>query len=338
GVLHRDVKPSNILLSDFGEPLLADFGIARVTDAPKRTRTGVFRGTLLYAAPELLAGASPSVATDVYSLCASLYELVAGRPAFSISDDDSDLQVLRRLDSEAVPSLGTLVPPDLDDLLQRGMSKDPADRPATADLMGRALQRIEARHGAAETIAPRRSEDLGLGSRATVAQDIDPPTPWRRTEGTRRRRRSVAVALVAAVVSISGIVLAIRETSDDPSDPQLDLFPTTSLSQRALDDDDETFVPAGTVIVVRVSEPSDVTELRVTPLGGADDDARVAWRLSGERGSSSVAQTIDANESGQQAMDVDVGAVTTITLESVDIDIAEFEVRGLSTEASPEGS
>jgi len=72
GTLHRDIKPANVLVNDYGEPQLSDFGTARIAGGYK-TVTGFFTGTLSYTAPEVLAGNSPTVAADVYSLGASLY-------------------------------------------------------------------------------------------------------------------------------------------------------------------------------------------------------------------------------------------------------------------------
>jgi serine/threonine-protein kinase PknK len=81
GILHRDVKPQNILVTEFGEPALADFGVAMLQSSTQTT-VGLFDFTTLHAAPELLEGGGTSAATDVYELASSLYQLISGQSAF----------------------------------------------------------------------------------------------------------------------------------------------------------------------------------------------------------------------------------------------------------------
>ncbi len=82
GVLHRDVKPVNILMTRFGEPQLGDFGIARVAGAAA-TMTQTLRATPVHAAPEVLNGKPATTASDVYGLASTLYRLISGHPALS---------------------------------------------------------------------------------------------------------------------------------------------------------------------------------------------------------------------------------------------------------------
>jgi serine/threonine protein kinase len=102
GVLHRDVKPANILITAYGEPALADFGIARV-EGGQQTATGVVTASLAHAAPEVLGGEGPTAASDVYSLGSTLYELAVGQAPHYRSDEQSVWALMNRVVSEPVP-------------------------------------------------------------------------------------------------------------------------------------------------------------------------------------------------------------------------------------------
>ena len=104
GVLHRDVKPENVMLSAWGEPHLGDFGIARVKGAYE-TAAGKVTATLVHAAPELLGGQSPGPSSDLYALASTLYELLAGVPAFWVGEEDTIAPLLKRIALDPPPDL-----------------------------------------------------------------------------------------------------------------------------------------------------------------------------------------------------------------------------------------
>jgi eukaryotic-like serine/threonine-protein kinase len=131
GVLHRDVKPANILITRFGEPALADFGLAVLTETRESSIT--LELTPAYAAPEMFQHGRPAPASDVYGLCATLYALMRGRPARWRDNYSPTLASLVDMFSERVPDMAS-VPPELTALLRRGMSNDPAQRPTAATL------------------------------------------------------------------------------------------------------------------------------------------------------------------------------------------------------------
>ncbi len=133
GVLHRDVKPANVLLADGDRPFLSDFGIAKAGDATsKLTATGVVLGTPSYMAPELALGRPAGAASDIYALAVMAYELLAGGPPFS---GDSALAVLHQHAHTPPPRLSLRaghLPPAVDRVFDRALAKDPAARHGTA--------------------------------------------------------------------------------------------------------------------------------------------------------------------------------------------------------------
>ena len=140
GVVHRDVKPENILLSD-GEVLVADFGIAKaLTDAGHMTTAGVALGTPAYMSPEQASGdQGVDARTDVYALGCVLYEMLAGEPPFT---GPTAQAVIAKRFATAAPKVRTLrqgVPPSLDAVIARALAREPADRFATAADLAHAL-------------------------------------------------------------------------------------------------------------------------------------------------------------------------------------------------------
>jgi serine/threonine-protein kinase PknK len=139
GVLHRDIKPANVLISRYGEPMLADFGIARLAGGAETTAGGVSM-SIAYAPPEVLAGDRPAPTADVYSLASMLFTLLAGAPAFVRDTDESFLPIYSRIVSEDPPDLRLLgVPPVVAHAVERGMTKRTDERPGTALELGEML-------------------------------------------------------------------------------------------------------------------------------------------------------------------------------------------------------
>ncbi len=151
GILHRDVKPANVLTDRVGDYQLADFGIARFGDT-SRTAAGVLTGTVTFTAPEQLRGERASPASDLYGLGATLYAIAAGRAPYTTGGEDSVAAILYRIATEPSPPLQPLgLPPDLARLIAALMAREPADRPASAVEVGQWLQQIQRDHGLAVT-------------------------------------------------------------------------------------------------------------------------------------------------------------------------------------------
>lgn len=142
GMIHRDIKPANILLDKrnttrniMGEPILSDFGVAKLLNASSITQTGVQLGTPLYTSPEQVEGRPANERSDLYSLATILYQVVTGVVPFQ---GDSPIDIMTQ-HSNAVPILPSLINPQvpsaLDEVIMRGLAKDPAYRFPSAAAM-----------------------------------------------------------------------------------------------------------------------------------------------------------------------------------------------------------
>ncbi|MGV9598744.1 protein kinase domain-containing protein [Streptosporangium sandarakinum] len=136
GIIHRDIKPGNLLVTETGTVKITDFGIARALEAAPMTQTGTVLGTAQYVSPEQASGERLTFATDVYSLGVVAYECLAGRPPF-VSETQVAIALMHI--GQEPPPLPESVPQTVRDLVMRCLAKDPGSRPAGAeDLAGRA--------------------------------------------------------------------------------------------------------------------------------------------------------------------------------------------------------
>ncbi len=196
GVRHRDVKPENVLLSAFGEPQLADFGVARVRGGTETFSTG-FTGTLPHTAPEVIDGEEPTEASDVYSLASTLYQLIAAHAPFVRAGDMSVMPLFERIKHEEPPDL-TLrgVPPELWAVLQAALAKQPSLRTPTARVFGEALRRVQEELGERPTTMSARLGVDAVPATGTGAGDSTDPehmVPLPDASSTYRRDRPPAV-------------------------------------------------------------------------------------------------------------------------------------------------
>jgi serine/threonine-protein kinase len=143
GVIHRDIKPHNVIVDDEGRAKVTDFGIARA-GASDMTETGSIMGTAQYLSPEQAQGHAVSASSDLYAIGVVLYELLAGRVPF---DGDQPVTVaLKQVSEMPVPpsAYNPAVPPELDAIVLRAMEKDPAQRFPSADEFISALEQVRA--------------------------------------------------------------------------------------------------------------------------------------------------------------------------------------------------
>ncbi|OBK77509.1 serine/threonine-protein kinase [Mycobacterium sp. 1164985.4] len=197
GTLHRDIKPANVLFNDYGEPQLSDFGTARIAGGYK-TVTGFFTGTLSYTAPEVLEGNPPTVEADVYSLGASIYALIAGKPPHERKNDEDLIAHYLRITSTPVPDLRPQgIPADVCAAIEKAMARKPSERYASAADFGHELQLAQRHNGlTADAMAlsePSAAPEQPEGTQAVAVSDLaepsvsapaEPLSPARRTPAT----------------------------------------------------------------------------------------------------------------------------------------------------------
>jgi hypothetical protein len=227
GTVHRDIKPSNVLVTSYHEPALTDFGIAgRLQEVAAEDEVRI---SYPWSPPEMLDGRSNgSIASDVYSLGATIWHLLVGRSPFSITGGDNSARALTARILHAAPPATQRpdVPPALDRLLQQAMAKQPSHRPATALDLARSLQRIEAAAGFSRTQIAVEGDRAPVSAPAVPEPDLDltqvkpvsvapAATPVQREPLPPQRRALVVWAAIAVVVA-GAVVLALALTGGDP--------------------------------------------------------------------------------------------------------------------------
>ncbi|WP_433709352.1 protein kinase domain-containing protein [Nocardia sp. CA-084685] len=164
GILHRDVKPGNVLVTDYGEPQLCDFGIAHVSGGFE-TDTGVVTGSPAFTAPEVLSGRTSTAQSDIYGLGATLFTALSGHAAFERLEGEDVVAQFVRIGREGPPSVPE-IPHEAAVLISAAMATRPQDRPTGAREFGETLRALQRRLGLPV-------DDMGLA--AGVGNSVKPP-------------------------------------------------------------------------------------------------------------------------------------------------------------------
>jgi len=290
GILHRDIKPHNIFIAEFGEPALADFGISSISNERSITGGGGF--SLDYSAPEILDEGEGGPTADVYALGASLYHLFSGEAPFAYHGPKGDrLRVtIRRIVTELPP---TLVRPDsdpsIDLLLRRTMAKHPDGRPRTPSELGRELQVIQHSRGDSVTqMITSRLDQPESRTAGTTAPPADPAstagamgregtvtfvrpvsadaaraggiTPKTDSDVMAGRRRGVMAATLAVGI-LAAVAMAIAVLGGRSNGPVQDISTSTTTS------------PVDDSFYATTDPPTDLVVSRAQP-----DVLRISWK------------------------------------------------------------
>ncbi len=203
-IIHRDVKPSNILLDEFNEPMLADFGVAELMDWPTLTLSGTLTGTPMYMSPEQARGEEVSPASDVYSLAVVLYEALTGRIPYEIPENPSTptiLDAVKRLPPLHPRKADARISRDLAYVLLRALKKDPAERYGSAREFGHDLECV-------------------LEGKPVAGRWV---SPWTAARFWAIRNRTRLFAAVTLLVFFGVVAAAVRENFQQ-SQQQLLIF------------------------------------------------------------------------------------------------------------------
>lgn len=205
GLVHRDVKPENVLISRTGDVKVADFGIAAVVDAERTVPGAAVAGTLRYLSPEQAAGADGTAASDLWAAGAVLAELLTGRPPHQGAG--ADLLRRRAVEPPVPPSkFDPGVPRQLDEVVVTACALDPTGRYEDAAEMAAALRRIGVRH---LRDAPPLASLLGDLTTESVPDDLEPTTVVGRARARRMRRRPWRRRIVPAALVIALTAAAV---------------------------------------------------------------------------------------------------------------------------------
>ncbi len=219
GLVHCDVKPQNILVTNDGRVKVTDFGIARALSASVPQNVETVWGTPHYFSPEQAAGEPPTPASDVYSLGVVLYEMLAGRVPFD-ADNHTDL-ALQHLRDEPPPltALNPAVPIQIEQIVSKAMSKEPAQRYRTADLFGRALLDYRRMTNQATGYQRPIAAAASTGATTAAATAVRPPEAAAAPGGTDWLGWILGTLAFVAVVGLIPLFVLVWRAYSQPASP-----------------------------------------------------------------------------------------------------------------------
>ncbi len=198
GVIHRDIKPQNVLVTSSGDLKVTDFGIARAASAVTSSASSTVFGTAGYISPEQAMGESVGPASDLYSLGVVLYEMLTGELPYTA--DNSIAVCMKHVTEPLRPprALNPAIPEPMNALVVKLLAKDPLDRYASAAGLLTDLERV------------RDGLPLNLATEETT-QPLGPPAASRRVAGRRKASRTLAVAAVAMLALLGAVLLGFPQ-------------------------------------------------------------------------------------------------------------------------------
>jgi eukaryotic-like serine/threonine-protein kinase len=330
GIVHRDVKPGNVMITPQGTVKVMDFGIARaVSDsAATMTSTAAVIGTAQYLSPEQARGESVDARSDVYSVGCMLYELVTGAPPFT---GDSPVAVAYqhvREDPKLPSSINPRIPPELDAILFKAMSKNPANRYQSAAEMRNDLLRALAGQRVEATPVMGDAEKTTILSAARGGYgDDDGWDDQDELDRKRRKRRIIAIVSVLAVLLLGGAI-AVAVAMSGGEDPQatveqVQIPPLANLEQAAAEQAiTDAGLEVGTVTTEASTTVAEGLVIRSSPASGAQvqKGSTVDLFVSGGPDTIAVPNVVDLDEERARATLEQAGftSINTAQVESLE--------------------
>jgi len=221
GVVHRDIKPQNILINGKDVVKIVDFGLARSRETVTLTQSNVFMGTAYYISPEQAeSGRSADTRSDLYSVAAVLFEMLTGNPPF---EGETAVDIVIKHMNENVPSICRLrpdLPPDMDIFIQKAMAKAPADRFATPQEFIAALDQLQER---IQAMPPaKRVPEPGYEQQPGIAGPSRPPA-------VPQKQACLVVISSGQQIPLNGELMVVGR-----QDPILGIFPEVNLADKTV--------------------------------------------------------------------------------------------------------
>ncbi|MGQ9495456.1 MAG: protein kinase domain-containing protein [Thermoanaerobaculaceae bacterium] len=329
GIVHRDIKPANIMLNQSFKPFLVDFGLAKQLGGAELTQTGFTVGTPAYIAPEQVLGVELDRRADIYSLSATLYEVLSGRLPFLGSDPVHVALARVTGDPQPLQEVSPDCPPELAAVVMRGLRRDPQERFASAAEMAVALQEAcplgeEVEPPVPQVLARARPApvDVETALTAVLPRESSPPM---------RGRLLLVLLLLAAVIPLGALVfLPLKPARRGTAMPVLPSTttqvpippaqtptplptsapsptPTAAPTPQAPEPEPPKNIP-------RAVQPPEPLGSTVIPLGGAAAD-----RCAGTRASLAVSVNADGSVSSVRILKVEIPECTEYAVQAVKV-------------------
>ncbi len=221
GVVHRDIKPQNILINGKDVVKIVDFGLARSRETVTLTQSNVFMGTAYYISPEQAeSGRSADARSDLYSVATVLFEMLAGSPPF---EGETAVDIVIKHMNEKVPSLCRMrpdLPVDMDIFMQKAMAKSPADRYQTPQEFIAALEQLQERIQAMppKQRMPEAGHELRSGNIRPAKNSVSPP-----------KQARIVVLSSGQTIALTGDLMVVGR-----QDPILGIYPEINLADKTV--------------------------------------------------------------------------------------------------------
>ena len=329
GIVHRDVKPGNVMLTPDGSVKVMDFGIARaVSDsAATMTSTAAVIGTAQYLSPEQARGEAVDARSDVYSVGCLLYELVTGAPPFTGDSPVSVAYQHVREDPKLPSSVNPAVPPELDAIVLKSLSKNPANRYQSAAEMRNDLLRALA--GQRVEATPVMGDDERTTILGAAPASYGGDDGWDDDEAARRRKRNrVIAAVVGALVLVGAVVgIALLVNSGDEETPPAATQVTVPAGLVGQTEEQARTAITGAGLTVGEVTPQQVTDeaqegtvLDTNPDSGAqvEEGTAVALTVGVAPDTVTVPQVVDLDEDRARTALEDAGFTGSVNTDQAD--------------------